>query len=134
MYKFYGDLILMMSKRTKFFIFAIFGIMWIGMTKLTFISTGMVKLLNFIMRIFAIGWTVPWIFGIANYMTILIKVRPSFITFTMIINTSFTIMVVLIFSLWFFHTRFCFEIIQIESEKLSILKVKAILLMQIRTI
>jgi hypothetical protein len=99
-----------MGERAKFPILALDGIIGVEIAELTFVSAGMVELLNFVMGVWAIHVAVPMM--VAKNMAVLVEVGPTFITIAVIVNACFSFMVVMVFSLAsFFRTRFDFEMI-----------------------
>ncbi len=88
----YHNLVLCMSKRAEFFILTILNIVWIRLAKLTFVSTWVIKLFYFVVRVFTILWGT--FVSSANKVIILIRRISSFISIVMVEQTCFSLMLI----------------------------------------
>ena len=83
---------LKVSKRTKLFEITWSCFIWVGLTELGFVSSGVVNLLNFIMRKRASHFFYTFFTAWTKLMTVLFEARSPPIKIIMVVDTSFLFM------------------------------------------
>ena len=122
------NLALSVGEGTELPILAFECIVGVAVAEFASIPTEVVELLNFVMGVGAVRVAIPGIIATED-VAVVTKVGSPFVAVAVVVDTGFSVMVVWFFSLEvLFGAGFDFEIVKVESEKLSVLEVNSVLL------